>query len=134
MFEQYLEIFRDSFFANFLFTFSKDLAFPISFYFEGFNVILSSLIAVTGSSLGLIITFSMFYIIAKSFDKNLKNNYSYQPFKEFINKYPFTSNFFALLPEASVIAPFISGLAKLNYFKFILYILIFRVIFSLTIN
>ena len=60
----YIEVLKDSFLANFLFTADKDFALPIVLYFGVYDNNFAAAIAIFGSTLGLSATYLTFLIMA----------------------------------------------------------------------
>jgi membrane protein YqaA with SNARE-associated domain len=91
-------------------------------------------VTVLASTLGFLINFSIFYIIAKFFAKSLAENENFITSTEFIAKY---QNYILPISAVSPYGKFISiffGLSRINFFKFALFVVIYRSLHFLYIS
>jgi membrane protein YqaA with SNARE-associated domain len=68
----YIEVLKDSFFSYFILTFKSELAFPALVKFGKEDPTIAACYAVTGSVLGLLLSFCIFYLLSLSLKKFLK--------------------------------------------------------------
>jgi membrane protein YqaA with SNARE-associated domain len=129
----YHEVFNDAFFSNFILTYKKEIGFPLLIHFDKYDNYIGLIYGVLGSMLGLGLTFLFFYFCAQIFKDFLHKSASYEPFKDFLNKFKIIFLSLVAFPGASIIAPFFAGLVRMNIFKFFLICLIYRILFYLTI-
>ncbi len=125
---EYLEVFKDSFFANFLLTFSDELALPLIFYYKTYNNLYAITMAYFGSVMGLMSTFFLCFLITNLLKKFTDNSNS-RAFSYYFNK--IAPIFFAtlLFPQINVTVPFFAGFLKMNWLKTLVLIAVYRAIY-----
>ena|GEM_PF-3519663 len=125
----YLEVFRDSFLANFIFTFSQDFAFHFIQFFERYNFDFAAIVAAVGSSIGFIFTFIIFYGFGFLTKKYMESGGNFLQIKKFVSRYLFFIMFLSFVPNFMILLPVFAGALRVNFTKFIIYIIIFRFIY-----
>ena len=123
----YLEILRDSFWGNFALTVNGEFAYIIVLYFGKHNNILASAYALLGSVGGLTATYFLFYGLALLLKNILEKNPSYPQSRHYISKLSPIFGLITVMPQVCVIPAFFFGLAKLDFKKFILITIFYRV-------
>lgn len=129
----YTEVFIDSFFANFVLTFSKDFAFPSILFFDGYDHLIAAIYAILGSSTGLFTTFIIFYLIAKKFYKMLEFGSNYSTLQKIFGRYGFIISAIMMVPHFSILVPVFMGLVKSNIKTFFFYIILYRTFYYLMV-
>lgn len=125
---EYLEVFKDSFFACFLFSFSKELALPLIFYFKTYNNLIATIMAYFGSVLGLMVTYFCCLVITISLKKYTDNANS-RAFAYYYNKTSPLLFAVAMIPQANVVVSFFAGFLRMNWVKTLVLIAVYRAIY-----
>jgi membrane protein YqaA with SNARE-associated domain len=123
----YLEILKDSFWGNFAPTVNGEFAYIIVLYFGKHDNILASLYALAGSVGGLTATYFLFYGLALLLKKILNRNPNYPQSRHYISKLSPIFGIITVIPQICVIPAFFFGMAKLDFKKFILITIFYRV-------
>ncbi len=124
-----LEIFIDSLKANFLLSFSKELALPMLFYFDNYeNKNLAVITAFFGSMAGLFLSYIICFYLAKLLSKFF-DNYNYRNLAHYTNKFLYLFGAVLVFPEINILFPFFSGFLKTKWLKTLIIMCIYRAIY-----
>lgn len=125
-------IFKDSFLANFIFTFDFEFAYTFAKAYEGKFVY--DALSFCGAISGLMASYFIMYGFAKVFAKYIESSYNYKPLKHYFEKFKYLFLIASVFPNLSILAPFFSGLLKLNPIKFLFIISTYKIIYYLYLN
>lgn len=126
MHQAYIEVFKDSFFANFIITFSEDFAYSFILFFDNYNHVQATILAILGSFCGLLSTFLIFRFLASLFHDALLSSSSYSVVQGLFGKLGFLVFAIIAIPNLSILVPVFSGLVKYNIKSFIFYTILYR--------
>lgn len=125
----YFNILKDSFWGNFAPTVSGEFAYKIILYYGKHDNILASLFALIGSVGGLTVTYLLFFALAKLMKKILDRNPSYPQAQHYISKYSPILGILTIAPQLCVIPAFFFGFAKMNFKKFLMITIFYRLVY-----
>lgn len=126
--ELIIQIFRESALANFIFTFGSELGVIMHHYTHGFDLLVY-IAAFLGSGFGLLVSYGLFYGLAKVFQGKMESNYSYKPFSYYFDKYYLFLLAMLLFPVGSIMGAFFAGLTRLKPWKFLIALALYRLAF-----
>ncbi len=129
----YFEVFKDSFFANFLPTLSQDFAIIFIQFFERYNQNIAGIAAILGSVLAIFLTFIFFYIAATMMKSTLDKGANYEVIQNALKRYGFLFFIISAFPNIMILAPIFAGLARYNIKSFIFYMILYRSLYYLYI-
>jgi membrane protein YqaA with SNARE-associated domain len=125
----YLTIAKDSFFGNFGPTVSGEFAYKVALSFGTYNNILASVAAFIGSVGGLFATYGLFYALAVILKEVLDRNPGYPQARHYISKFAPVFGIIMMMPQICVIPPFFFGFGKMNWKRFLMVLVFYRVMY-----
>jgi membrane protein YqaA with SNARE-associated domain len=125
----YLEVLKDSFWGNFALTVNGDFAYTVLLYFGKNDNLMASLFALIGSVGGLTATYFLFYGVALLLKNVLERNPSYPQSRHYVSKLAPVFGVITVMPQVCVIPAFFFGIAKMNFKRFLVITIFYRIIF-----
>lgn len=129
----YTEIIKDSFLSHFILTFSSEFTYFVVLKFSQYSHVMATISALLGSSLGLFVSFLLFYLFAVKFSKLLISGSGYEFVCEIMKKYGFVIMAVSALPDIAILASVFFGLVRYKIKTFIFYLIMYRVLYYLYI-
>lgn len=114
MTEEYVLLFVDTFYSNFLLCVKEDFAFSAMHNF-GYNMQLVWPVTLGAILAALIVNYTFGVLLAKMFDA--ENNQAYQMYKNLWHKYYLVIFVFALLPIAAKVIIVICGFFRFKFLR-----------------
>ncbi len=125
----YISVFKDSLYSGFIGTINAEFAYPALLLFGRHDNILGTAAALAGSTLGLVVSYFVFVLLAKLLKKQLYSNPGFPAAKHYVDKFSPLIGALAVLPEFTVIPTFFFGVTQLNFKKFLIIIVFYRVVY-----
>lgn len=129
--ESYLFLFCDSIMASLVLLPNTPMVFNAMQSFGGFNEILMLVLSVLGNTIGSSLNFVLGRIL-HYVKKNVEKSEGSQKFielKEFSNKRLFFLSFFSFVPLFGVVLTLAAGFLKISYYRFVMPVIIGRVVY-----
>jgi membrane protein YqaA with SNARE-associated domain len=125
----YIDVFRDSFFAYFIGTLDGEFAFPTLLMYGKHSGIVAAATACLASTLALTANYFIFFLVAKLLKKQLDSNPGFPAVKHYVNKFSPAIGALGILQDFSLIPVFFFGVTQLNFKKFLIIIVFYRVVY-----
>ncbi len=122
----YMMVVKDSLLSYFVLTVSDEFAYPVLLMIGGHDNMLATAAAIAGSSIGLMLSYLIFFSAALLMRKLLEGNPGYPAARHYSNKLSPAFGAVMLLPQVAVIPPFIFGLTRINPLKVLAIIVVYR--------